>query len=87
MAPERQSAVLAGRKVVMKTREIAKFASGFAADQLPTHGVMAAARTEFTLIRIAYTRELNTAAAAVWAILCFGLVYFAWIRRDPGHEG
>ena len=71
----------------MKTREIAKFASGFAADQLLTHGVMAAAGTEFTLMGIDYTRELNTAAAAVWAILCFGLVYFAWIRRDPAHEG
>lgn len=70
----------------MKTREIAKFGSGFAADQLLTHGVMAAAGTEFTLLGIAYTRELNT-AAAVWAILCFGLVYFAWIRSSPAHEG
>ena len=39
----------------MKRREIAKFASGFAADQFLTHGVMAAAGTEFTLMGIAYT--------------------------------
>ena len=71
----------------MKTREIAKFASGFAADQFLTHGVMAAAGIEFTLMGIAYTRDLNTVAAAVWAILCLGLIYFAWIRRGPAHEG
>ena len=70
----------------MKTREIAKFASGFAADQLLTHGVMAAAGTEFTLMGIAYTRELNTVAAVFWAILCLGLVYFAWIRSGPVHD-
>ena len=71
----------------MKTREIAKFASGFAADQFLTHGAMAAAGTEFTLMGIAFTREFNTVAAAVWMILFLGLVYFAWIRRGPAHEG
>lgn len=71
----------------MRTKEVAKFASGFAADQLLTHGVMAAAGTEFTLMGIAYTRELNSLAAVLWAILCLGLIYFAWIRRGPAHEG
>ncbi|MBX9897144.1 MAG: hypothetical protein K2Y17_04480 [Qipengyuania sp.] len=66
----------------MHAREIAKFLSGFAANQVLTHGVMAATDTEFTLLGIAYTRELNTTAVIVWASLLALLVYYAWIRRS-----
>lgn len=65
----------------MRTKELAKFASGFAADQLLTHGPMAATDTEFSMLGIAYTREFNTLAAVFWAILMLLLIYFAWGRR------
>ena len=66
----------------MNTKEIAKFAAGFAADQLLTHGALAAADIEFALLGIAYTRELNMMAVLFWGILMLLLVYFAWFKRD-----
>ena len=65
----------------MGVREIAKFLAGFAANQLLTHGAMAATDTEFTMLGVAYTRELNTMAAGVWGVLTLLLIYFAWINR------
>lgn len=65
----------------MSVREIAKFVSGLAANQLLTHGAMAATDTEFTMLGIAYARELNTIAAAVWGVLMLALIYYAWFRR------
>lgn len=65
----------------MSAREIAKFISGLAANQLLTHGAMAATDTEFTMMGIAYTRELNTVAAAVWGVLMLLLIYYAWFMR------
>jgi len=50
-------------EVVM--REISKFIAGFAANQLLTHGAMAATDTEFTMLGFAYTREFNAIAAAL----------------------
>lgn len=66
----------------MKGREVAKFFSGFAANQVLTHGALALGGVEFTLFGIAYTPRLNTVAVAAWAILFAVLVYFAWIRGD-----
>lgn len=65
----------------MKAKEIAKFAAGFAADQLVTHGAMAATGTEFAMLGIAYTRELNTIAAVFWGVLMLLLIHYAWFRR------
>lgn len=65
----------------MSAYEIAKFAAGFAANQLLTHGAMAATNTEFSLLGIAYTRELNTIAALFWGVLMLALIYYAWLRR------
>ncbi len=62
----------------MKTKEIGKFFAGVAANQVLTHGALAAAGTEFNLFGIAYTRELNIMAAIVWAILTLVLMRFAW---------
>ncbi|MBX9847042.1 MAG: hypothetical protein K2Z80_35065 [Xanthobacteraceae bacterium] len=64
----------------MRSREIAKFAAGFAANQMLTHGAMTATDTEFTMLGVTYTRELNTIATAFWAVLLVLLVYHAWLR-------
>ena len=71
----------------MSSKEISKFVAGFAADQLLTHGAMAATGTEFAMLGIAYTRELNTVAAAFWGALMLLLIYYAWIRRDNASRG
>lgn len=65
----------------MSAKEIAKFAAGFAANQLLTHGAMAATDTEFAMLGIAYTREFNTIAALFWGVLMLLLIYYAWLRR------
>ena len=71
----------------MKRKEIAKFASGFAANQLLTHGAMAATDTEFSMLGISYARELNTIAAAFWGVVLLLLIYFAWVRRGASSGG
>ena len=65
----------------MNSKEITKFLSGFAANQVLTHGTFAAGGVEFTLFGIAYTRGLNTAAAFVWGIILALLIYYSWMRR------
>lgn len=47
----------------MKGKEIAKFVAGFAANQLLTHGALAATGTQFSLFGISYDQPLNTIAA------------------------
>jgi hypothetical protein len=71
----------------MSGKEISKFVAGFAANQLLTHGAMAAIDTEFSMLGIAYTRELNTIAAAFWGVLMLLLIYYAWIRPDDAARG
>ena len=65
----------------MKGKEVAKFIAGFAANQLLTHGAMAATDVEFSMFGITYTRDLNTMAAAFWGVLMLLLIYYAWLRR------
>lgn len=65
----------------MNSKEIAKFFSGFAANQVLTHGAFAIGGVEFALFGIAYTPGLNTAAAIVWGIILALLVYYSWMRR------
>lgn len=65
----------------MKRKEIAKFAAGFAANQLLTHGALAATGTQFSLFGISYDQPHNTIAAVVWGIILLLLVYYAWVRR------
>lgn len=65
----------------MTSKEIAKFLSGFAANQVLTHGALAAAGTEFRLLGISYNQQLNTIAAVVWAVVLVLLAYYAWGRR------
>ena len=67
-------------------REVAKFIAGFAGNQFLTHGAMAATNTEFSMLGVAYTRELNTLAAVVWGLLMLLLIYYAWIRRSQAGE-
>ena len=64
----------------MKGREAAMFFSGFAANQVLTHGALALGGVEFTLFGIAYDPQLNMTAVAAWAILFAVLVYFAGSR-------
>lgn len=65
----------------MNNKEIAKFFSGVAANQVLTHGAFAAGGVEFTLFGIDYTRGLNTVAAIVWGVLLVLLIYYAWMKR------
>ncbi len=65
----------------MSGREVAKFFSGFAANQVLTHAALAASGSRFTVLGIAYTRGLNMAAAAFWAIIVRLLVCYAWIKQ------
>lgn len=67
----------------MRYREIAKFLSGFAANQFLTHGALAVSGVEFELLGIAYSHGLNMTAAIFWAIALVVLVWAAWIRRNP----
>lgn len=67
-------------------KEVAKFLAGVAANQLFTHGAMAATDTEFSMLGVAYTRELNTLATAVWGALMLLLIYYAWIREDVARK-
>ena len=65
----------------MKGKEIAKFVAGFAANQVLTHGALATAGIQFSLLGIAYDQRLNTIAAVVWGIILLLLIYYAWLRR------
>lgn len=65
----------------MRYREIAKFLSGFAANQTLTHGALALSGVEFKLFGVAYSRGFNMTAAIFWAIALVVLVWAAWIRR------
>ena len=65
----------------MKRKEIAKFFSGVAANQVLTHGGLAIGGIRFTLFGITYTPAFNTIAAVVWAIVSICLVYYAWINK------
>ncbi len=65
----------------MNSKEITKFLSGFAANQVLTHGTFAAGGVEFTLFGIAYTPGLNTVAAIVWGIILASLVYYSWMKK------
>ncbi|KAB2942309.1 MAG: hypothetical protein K8F92_06315 [Hyphomicrobium sp.] len=65
----------------MNGKEVAKFFSGFAANQVLTHGALALAGTQFTAFGIAYDATLNATAVVIWAIVLAALVYYAWIRK------
>lgn len=58
-------------------KEIAKFFAGFAGNQVLTHGALALAGTDFSLLGIAYDRQLNTLAAVLWALILVLLFYYA----------
>lgn len=65
----------------MNGKEIAKFFSGLAANQILTHGAFAIGRVEFRLFGINYTTGFNTVAAIVWSFILGLLVYYAWMRQ------
>ena len=65
----------------MNFKETAKFFSGFAANQVLTHGAFAVAGTQFTVFGISYTPTLNTTAAVIWAIILVGLFYYSWLKK------
>ncbi len=61
-------------------REIAKFFSGFSANQVLIHGAMAISGTQFTIFGITYGLGLNLTAFIVWLVVSVVLVYHAWLR-------
>jgi len=65
----------------MKSKEIAKFFAGVAANQVLTHGAFAVAGVQFSLFGITYDQGFNTIAAVVWTIILLLLTYYAWVKR------
>ena len=65
----------------MSGKEVAKFFSGVAANQVLTHGALAMSGVQFAIFGIAYTQGLNAAAAVVWAIVLVVLAYYGWGKR------
>ncbi len=65
----------------MNGKEIAKFLSGIAVNQVLTHGALAASGVEFRLFGVLYDRALNTTAAIIWVVVAILLVYYAWLKR------
>lgn len=51
----------------MIAKDIAKFISGFAANQVLVHGALALSGVEFVLFGINYDHWLNTTAVVFWA--------------------
>lgn len=62
-------------------KEFAKFFAGVAANQALTHGALAAAGIQFSLVGISYDQRLNTPSAIVLAVIVALLVYYAWGKR------
>lgn len=67
----------------MKTKEIAKFLSGMAANQVLTHGAFVAGGVQFEMFGILYDRSLNTMGVVFWSAMLAVLVYHAWLRNEP----
>lgn len=65
----------------MQKKEVTKFLSGFAANQVLTYGAFAIAGTRFSAFGISYTPALNTTAAVVWAVILALLFYYAWLKK------
>ena len=65
----------------MTSKEITKFFSGVAGNQVLTHMAMAISGTQFAVFGITYTPSLNAIAAVVWMIVVVFLVYYSWIRE------
>jgi hypothetical protein len=70
----------------VKSKEIAKFLSGLAGNQVMTHAALAVGGIRFTLFGIPYTPTLNAVATVVWAVLLALLVYYAWMKKQPRQE-
>lgn len=64
----------------MASKEAAKFLSGFAANQVLTHGALAVAGTRFTVMGIDYTPGLNAGAVLIWLSVMAFLIHYAWLR-------
>ena len=71
----------------MNGRHAAKFVAGLRQAKALTHGAMAAAVAEFTLLGITYSPRLDATATIVWTGLFVTLAYFAWIRRSWSSRG
>lgn len=71
------------REKLMKRKEVAKFFSGFAANQVLTHAAFAILGTRFTVLGIDYTPALNTGAAVFWLVLTALLIHYGWLRERP----
>ncbi|WP_454642835.1 hypothetical protein [Bradyrhizobium liaoningense] len=68
----------------MNSKEVVKFFSGFAANQVLIHAAFAMSGAQFTIFGIAYGGGLNATAAIVWATALALLIYHAWINRWRG---
>ncbi len=64
-----------------RKKEIAKFFSGLAANQIMTHGSFILNDVSFSLFGIMYTQRLNTFAVAFWSIVLVFLIHYAWFKK------
>jgi hypothetical protein len=66
----------------MSGNDLAKFFTGFAANQVLTHSVLAIQGVQFSLFGISYTPSFNGAAAVIWTVVAFLLAYYAWWKEE-----
>jgi hypothetical protein len=64
-----------------RKKDIGKFFSGFAANQVLVHGTLGLYGITFSLFGIQYTQTLNFSAAAIWAVITILLMSYAWKRN------
>lgn len=74
--PQQVSSIRGNRK-----KDIAKFLSGFAANQVLVHGALALNSITFSLFGIQYTPTFNAFGAFGWAVITIFLMLYAW-KRD-----
>lgn len=68
----------------MKQRkEIAKFLSGFAAHEVISHALLSGSGLlPLHLFGITVTEGYNAGVIVVWVVITFGLIYYAWFKKN-----
>lgn len=74
-APQQKYSTSSDRK-----KEVAKFFSGFGANQVLVHGALALNGVTFSVFGNQYTPTFNGFATAIWAVITALLMLYAWHR-------
>lgn len=66
-----------------RRKEIAKFLSGFAAHEALSHTVLSGSGLlPLTIFGFTVTAGYNSGIIALWWIVLFALVYYAWFKKN-----